>query len=271
MASVQEFAVNVVDSVMAVLPQPVPDQAALERCKIISHRGEHDNIEVKENTLQAFEAARSAGVWGIECDIRFTSDLVPVICHDACGGRVFGMTTPMCQLTFAELRREAPGIPTLEEIVANYGGNTHLMLEIKAEPWPELQRQRDILRSLLKPLTPTEDFHFLALDPELFSRLDFAPNKAFFPVAEVNVTSLSRVALEQGYAGLGGHFLLLGNRLKKRHEAQGQRLGTGFPRSKNALFRELNRGIELIFSNDAIALQAIRDEHLAEVRGNSAS
>ena len=35
-----------------------------------------------------------------------------------------------------------------------------------------------------------------------------------------------------------------------------------FPSSRNTLFRELNRGIEWIFSNDAVALQHIRDDYL---------
>lgn len=253
---------SLVDSLTAIVPQPVPSRRALERCKIISHRGEHDNCTVMENTLDAFEAARTAGVWGIEGDIRFTQDLVPVICHDACCTRVFGITTPIGEQTYAQLRKNSPQVPSLEEVIDKFGGNTHLMLEVKDEPWPQLQKQRDILNNLLTPLEPIADYHILALDPELFARLDFVPTKAFFPVAEVNVPSLSRIALERGYGGLGGHYLLLGNRLHKRHKAQGQRLGTGFPRSKNALFRELNRDIEWIFSNDAIALQAILDDHL---------
>ena len=247
---------------MAALPRPVPGRAALERCKIISHRGEHDNKSVMENTLQAFEKARSAGVWGIEGDIRWTADLVPVICHDPSPVRVFGVADAISSLTFDQLRARVPAIPSLEEVICNFGGNTHLMLELKAEPWPEPARQRDILRSLLAPLVPVQDYHMLALDPALFTALDFLPNESFLPVAEINVKVISKQTIECGYGGLGGHYLLLTNALKKSHDAQGQRLGTGFPTSKNCLFRELNRGIEWIFSNDAVALQSIRDHYL---------
>jgi glycerophosphoryl diester phosphodiesterase len=36
-----------------------------------------------------------------------------------------------------------------------------------------------------------------------------------------------------------------------------QKMGTGYIGSKNCLFRELNRGIEWIFSNNAADLQKI--------------
>ena len=62
----------------------------MRNCKIISHRGEHDNVQVLENTLQAFARARESGVWGVECDIRWTADQVPVIHHDPGGSRLFG-------------------------------------------------------------------------------------------------------------------------------------------------------------------------------------
>lgn len=262
MPSLQDIAMSLVDSVTAAVPAPVPSQDALARCKLISHRGEHDNCSTMENTLEAFDSARAAGVWGIECDIRFTSDLVPVICHDQCGTRVFGMTTPVRELSFAQLRAAAPQIPSLEEVIDQHGKDMHLMLELKEEPWPQPKAQRERLESALSALDPIDDFHFLALNPDLFARVDFIPNRACMPVAEMNVSKLSRITLERGYAGLGGHYLLLGRRLFERHSAQGQRLGIGFPGSRNALFQQLNRGIEWVFSNDAVEMQSVINEHL---------
>ncbi|MFT4518016.1 MAG: glycerophosphoryl diester phosphodiesterase [Halioglobus sp.] len=265
MESLLAFAMAIVDSIMAVIPRATPSKEALQHCKIISHRGEHDNVTVMENTLEAFSAARKAGVWGIECDIRWTADLVPVICHDPGPLRVFGIEKVVRELSFAELRSVAPLIPSLSEVIAEFGGNTHLMLEIKAEIWPDPSRQEDSLRSLLAPLIAVTHYHILALDPTLFTRVSFLPSQCFLPVSEINVRSLSRIALTQGFAGLGGHYLLLGNRLKERHAALDQRLGIGFPRSRNSLYRELNRGIEWVFSNDAVALQKIRNDQLSEL------
>ena len=61
----QNGAMAIADWLTAVVPRAVPDQETLRECRIISHRGEHDNVSVMENTLAAFRAARDAGVWGI--------------------------------------------------------------------------------------------------------------------------------------------------------------------------------------------------------------
>jgi glycerophosphoryl diester phosphodiesterase len=246
----------VVDGIMGAVPQSVPHHTALRSCRLISHRGEHDNRVIMENTLAAFEQARSAGVWGIECDIRWTRDLVPVICHDPSPQRLFGVTMPVAELTFNELRAHVPQIPSLQEVVDDFGGNTHLMLEIKTGHWPEPLQQADMLRALLDPLSQGSDYHLLALQTDLFDLVPFVQKRFCLPVAETNVAAMSRYALEQGCAGLGGHYLLLNRTVQQRHSAAGQRLGTGFPNSRNCLFRELNRGVEWVFSNDAVALQA---------------
>ena len=127
----QALAMTLTDLVMSAYPRRVPTQVALANCRIISHRGEHDNRAVMENTLQAFSDARSAGVWGIECDVRWTADDVPVICHDPDAQRVFGETVTVADVPFEELRARLPQIPSLEELVCEFGGNTHLMLELK--------------------------------------------------------------------------------------------------------------------------------------------
>ncbi len=258
----QQYLMQFIDLIYAYLPQLVPSQIALQSCKIISHRGEHDNITVLENTLPAFDLARDNGVWGIECDIRWTRDLVPVISHDPDGQRIFKDPVRISSLTAAELRARLPQIPTLAELVQYYGGNTHLMIEVKDEPYPQPDQQKQALQSILAPLAPGKDYHFLALDPELFEKVDFLPPEYHFTVAELNVRKLSQHALTQGLGGLTGHYLLLNNDLKSRHEAVGQRIGTGFIASKYCLFRELNRGIEWIFSNHAVKIQKIRDQYL---------
>ena len=52
-------------------------------------------------------------------------------------------------------------------------------------------------------------------------------------------------------------YLLISDRLLKKHHIKNQFIGTGYVRSKNCLFRELNRGVEWIFSNHALELQSI--------------
>lgn len=252
------------DLIFEVLPQQVPGQTAFTACKIIAHRGEHDNITILENTLSAFDLAVDSGVWGIECDLRWTKDLVPVISHDASCERLFGRSERICDLPYAELRELLPLIPSLQELIESYGGKAHLMIEIKDEYYPEPEQQKQILERLLADLTPGVDYHFLALDLMLFKKVDFISAKFHFPVAETNYRRLSRLSIEINLGGLTGHFLLLGNKLKQRHELAGQKIGTGFITSKNCLFRELNRGVEWIFSNNAVRIQRIRDSYLIE-------
>ena len=78
-----------VDLFYEKMPQSFPDTEKLKQCKIISHRGEHDNKMVYENTIPAFDRVNEAGVWGIEFDIRWTKDLKPVVFHDRDLPRVF--------------------------------------------------------------------------------------------------------------------------------------------------------------------------------------
>lgn len=261
-AWLQDIALNIIDWISAIIPRPVPEQVALQNCKIISHRGENDNRQVIENTLQAFANARAAGAWGIECDIRWSQDLVPLIHHDPGCERLFGDPARLSELEFAEIRQRFPLIPSLAEVLADFGGNTHLMLEIKADPYPQPETQKRILRDLLAPLSPGRDFHFLLLDPALARHVDFLPRKHCVLVAEMNMGRMSREGLNQQFGGLSGHFLLLNEKRKQRHLAAGQQVGTGFIASRNSLFRELNRGIEWIFSNDAVKIQQIRDRYL---------
>jgi len=58
----QNTAMKAIDRVMAGIPWAVPSQLALRNCKIISHRGEHDNISVIENTLPAGVRAQCVAV-----------------------------------------------------------------------------------------------------------------------------------------------------------------------------------------------------------------
>ncbi len=206
---------RVVDFFYHYLPQPFPGPERLRRCKIVSHRGQHDTPGVRENTLAAFETARACGVWGIELDIRWTRDLVPVVTHDPDLRRVFQLPLRVAALTFAQLR--APG----------------------------------------------RDYHFLALQPAVFETFTVAPPQTYLPVGQGGVGAMSRLALRRRYGGITGHYLLLSDRLIARHRQADQQTGTGFVASRNCLFRELNRGVDWIFSNHAVGLQALRNALLA--------
>ena len=194
-----------VDIWMALLPRRRPDSGAVRQCRIVAHRGAHDdNRSAPENTIEAFGRARTGGVWGIETDIRWTADLVPVISHDPDTQRVFGSPVTIREVTFDGLRARVPGVPSLAEVIARFGRDTHLMLELKAEAFPDIERQRQILREHLSGLRPGDDFHILALDPDLFETFDVRPRSCCLLPSRWTTSAVHRVArtLAAPYGGL---------------------------------------------------------------------
>ncbi|MBW1898832.1 MAG: hypothetical protein JRI61_07215 [Deltaproteobacteria bacterium] len=136
------------------------------------------------------------------------------------------------------------------------------MLEIKKEFYPDPEYQNQVLQKIFAPLRPFKDFHILSLSPEMFPLITFIDKSIFLPIAELNFTALSSMALKNNYCGITGHYLFLSNSILQKHRSVGQKIGTGFISSRNALFRELNRGVDWIFSNHAEKLQHIRNHYL---------
>jgi glycerophosphoryl diester phosphodiesterase len=248
-----------VDPLLGRLPRRPPPGGLPENPRIIAHRGDHHAPERLENTLAAFTRSREAGVWGVELDLRWTRDLVPVISHDADCRRLFGGGDRIDALGFDTLRRRYPLIPSLAEVLDTCGGKLHLMLEIKAEPWPEPARQSRILAEVLDPVVPGRDIHFLGLHPGVFRLVPFAFPGACLAVAQLNTRNLSRWARAEGLAGLAGHYLLVNQACLDRHHAWGQKVGTGFVESRGILLREWARGVDWVFSNRAaVLLESLR-------------
>ena len=131
------------------------------------------------------------------------------------------------------------------------------MAEIKAEIYPDPQRQNNILKDCFCGLEPQTDFHLISLTPEMFDLITFIPTSTFIPIATLNLPQISELALAKGYHGVAGHYSLLNNSMLAKHHKQGQKVGSGYPASKYCLFREINRNIEWIFSNNAGELQAV--------------
>lgn len=115
---------------------------------VLAHRGYH--ADAAENTLAAFEAAVKFGVDGIETDLRFTRDGLPVLFHDA---RV-GDGAEVAALTRTELAVAAGhAVPTLDEALGGWPG-VLWNVEIKA-PAPA--------RAIVAALSPYVHSHRLLL------------------------------------------------------------------------------------------------------------
>ena len=259
--------VKILDLIFELIPRQIPTYKIMSNCKIISHRGQHDNKVVFENTLASFDKVLETNeIWGIEFDFRWTKDLCPIVIHDPDLYRLHGIKNIVSDTNLCELKHLCPLVPTLEEVLHRYGKKLHLMVEVKEELYPEPEKQVMILKKIFSDLDPSKDFHLISLSPQMLEKIDFLENSAKILVAEFNVNELSRIAIEKNYAGIAGHYILLGNTVVRKHLNFRQKIGIGYPRSKNSLFRELNRNVEWIFSNDAVGLNNIFQSELKKVQ-----
>lgn len=97
----------------------------------IAHRGA--SAHAAENTLAAFRVAAELGADMWEIDVQLTADGIGVISHDADLARLTGRPERIADLSFAELRRLEPEIPSLTETIAlAHDLDQSLYVELKA-------------------------------------------------------------------------------------------------------------------------------------------
>lgn len=230
--------------------------AAVAR-NLVAHRGAHGQGPegvVLENTLDAFELCLQLGVWGAELDIQLTRDGEPVVHHDPHCGRLFQRPDLVIANTrFSELRAAVPQIPHLDEVVQLAQGRLHLMIEIK-ESWQQREDLPGRVCERLQALQPEEDFHLLSLEPEYLEGFREIPKAAYVDVALANTASIVRQNLTLGHGAVAGSFALIGGGTLQQLRDAGRRVGTGFVENGLILNREVNRGVDWVFSDSVLQL-----------------
>jgi len=127
---------------MALGPRPLTDLRRGCRPWVVAHRG--FSARYPENTMLAFAAATDAGADMIELDVGLSADRVPVVIHDETLDRTTDGEGPVAARTLAELERLDAGawfapefagerIPTLEAVLARFGGRVALNVELKPD------------------------------------------------------------------------------------------------------------------------------------------
>lgn len=237
-----------VDGYFALVPRDKPSMEIVRTARLIAHRGAHNNAQgIIENTLAAFNLAKELGCWGIEFDVRVTADKVLVVNHDATLKRLWGHDRAIVNMSFDELRALVPDVPTLNEVVAAYGDSMHLFIELKT-PFQD----EDILVQALNGLSAGKNYHLLTLNSEIFDSLSQFPKKALLLVASHNnVHQFCNISLNENYGGVLGHYFLINNKIINQLKAAKKIVGVGMVDSKYSLYRELNRGINWLFTNRA--------------------
>ena len=244
---------KLIDACVAYFPRRRPETIDTSAIYLVAHRGAHDRtLLIQENTDAAFKRAFDLGCYGIELDVHATADGVLVVNHDSTLKRLWGHDLAINAHNFSELRALVPLLPTLAEVAANYGKRMHLFIELKS-PFVATQ----ILAETLQGLAPGVDYHLLSLDETIFPTLALFPKESYLLVpVHNNVHAFCQLSLQKHYGGVLGHYLLLNNRQIKRLRTANQLVGVGFVDSKFSLYREINRGINLLFTNNATAVTA---------------
>lgn len=261
-----------IDWAFAQWPQQQPSDKLLSRCRVVGHRGYFDNLNIFENTLPAFQNCIDHGIWGVELDIRWTQDLHPVVLHDTDCGRVYGRPNiEPARYPLSLLRQRAPFIPTLQEVVDLCGFKVHLMIELKESlSDPDHQKVRH-LSHILQRLRPEIDFHLMSFSNEQLKHIDFVPKKSLLGIAEWNLMEMSSQVLHSEYGGITGHYLLMNKNMIKTHQEAGQKVGVGFISSTNSLFREINRGVDWVFTNHPLSIQQCLKNSRTQVKKKMSS
>lgn len=102
---------------------------------IIAHRGVHNNVDIPENSIKAFEYAIKNNL-NIELDVQLTKDNVLVVFHDNNLKRMTSNNINLNNLTYSELKHlklleTNQTIPTLKQVLDIINGTVILDIEIK--------------------------------------------------------------------------------------------------------------------------------------------
>jgi glycerophosphoryl diester phosphodiesterase len=143
----------------------IADDAVLVRAakkvrEVIAHRG--SSIDRPENTLASYRRAIEVGATVTECDVRTTKDGVLVSSHDPHIDRISSGKGKIADLTLAQLKAFDFGsrfdakykderVPTLREILEVAKGKIDVMLDLKEEGDPYMEKVAALVRKHGEP------------------------------------------------------------------------------------------------------------------------
>ncbi|KAJ3614727.1 hypothetical protein NHX12_018298 [Muraenolepis orangiensis] len=169
--------------------------SGLGRASSIAHRG--GGHDAPENTIAAIRQASENGAEGVELDLEFSSDGVPILMHDDTVDRTTNGSGPLGQISFSELskldaaakhrlREKFAGerIPTLEEAVEEcIKLQLSIYFDVKGHPdqaavaLGDLYRKHPVLynSSIVCSFEPKVIYRMRQTDPEVVTALTHRP------------------------------------------------------------------------------------------------
>lgn len=125
---------------VSIMPYGARSTSALRERKgiVVGHRGMSEAGDVVEHTMAAYTRAVECGVDALEISCHRTSDGVWFASHDATLARLGGPTTPIRDMTWAQVRSAFAGRPealpaTLRDYLGAYGASHVTIFDPKTE------------------------------------------------------------------------------------------------------------------------------------------
>lgn len=233
-------------------PQKRPDNVTIQNLRLVAHRGVHET-GARENSRESFQLAIDHKIWAIEFDVRFTRDHIPVIIHDPTCQRIFNRPDLVIGECVFETLNQQVALFSLADVVNEFGKKIHLMIELKEDINGQPEKIRNFLDAIA-PLTPIEDYHLLSLTPQFLEGIPRVPREACLDVIWLDSRSVFRANDQLNHGAVAGHFLFFSKQKIAELKSKKKQVGVGFIDSKNSLFRELNRGADMIFTNHPLRL-----------------
>jgi glycerophosphoryl diester phosphodiesterase len=197
---------------------------ALGRPALLAHRGLHGDL--KENSLAALAAVEGSGLDGVEFDVRFSADGVPLILHDATLRRTYGDPRAASELSSETL--SSLGVPSLRDALGALPAELLLDVEVKEAP-------HDELFSLIRELRGegAEGVTFSSFDVDVLRKIrERAPEWPLWLNVEQATPGLVDQARDLGVSGFSVEKGLLVTDLAREVSEAGLELATWTLRSR---------------------------------------
>ncbi|XP_030637682.1 glycerophosphodiester phosphodiesterase 1 isoform X2 [Chanos chanos] len=137
-----------------------PPKLPASGVSVVAHRG--GGHDAPENTIAAIRAASENGATGVELDLEFTADGIPILMHDESVDRTTNGSGPLSKLSFSELRKldaaakhrlsdkfRGEKVPTLQEAVEEcIKLQLTIYFDVKGHPDEVRQADPDIVTAL---------------------------------------------------------------------------------------------------------------------------
>lgn len=236
---------------------------------IISHRGAA--AQAPENSLSSMRLAIAEGAEFVETDIRLTSDGQPVLMHDPRVDRTTNGTGRVAFLSLAEIRALDAGswfdpafagerVPTLAEFVEVLDPTpTRALIELKGKWTPErvdavleLLREHQLVNRVVLQSFELPTLRMLQQEGPEFARL-------LLTRGLTDETLATAVELQVSAVGARDDRFLQAPGFVERLRAVGIGTATYTLNAETEWGSAAERGIDLVVTDDAVALAAWRD------------